>query len=382
MTWTVEKAVRVIQGDKELSPGDKKLILKFVKERSAVANLSDNTILKLVYLMKCMTKLHGKGWNKFKGRKDVVELITKINEEDISIKTKENLRQTFKQFYRWFRKNPHPPEIEDVKVSANNHDRKLPENMLEEADIMKMVNSEKHVRNKAILMTLWCSGARAAELLGMKIKDVQFDDNGARVRLSGKTGDRYCRVVECAPYIHEYIDKWHQDKANPEAPLWVMISNNGTNRALTYPAFKRVVEDAAHRCNIQKPCHPHAWRASRATYLAKFLTSSQLKVFFGWRKTAMCDVYISMHTKDVDESILKLHGKVEEKNERSQLTPITCPRCKYVNGVDVEFCRQCEFPLTPAAAVKRDEKRILQDAFIRKWMLKDPAFKKKLQKLG
>lgn len=105
-----------------------------------------------------------------------------------------------------------------------------------------------------------------------------------------------------------------------------------------------MIKKIARKCRIQKPAHPHAWRSSRATYLAKFLTTSQLKAFFGWRQTAMCDVYISMHSKDVDEAIQRIHGKLEVKEERSRLTPVRCPRCKKLNGAELNYCGVCSYP--------------------------------------
>ncbi|QLJ52871.1 MAG: hypothetical protein Sv326_0696 [Candidatus Fermentimicrarchaeum limneticum] len=380
MTWTTKQAIDCLDEEESISKDDKELIKKFVHERKAISNLRENTVIKIICLLKMMTKMQAKPWKKFKGRADVVALTTKINESKISIKTRENLRQTFKQFYKWLIKNPHPLEIEDVRTKMEHQDRKLPENMLVESDVLRMVDSEQNLRNKAILMTLWSSGARAAELLGMKVGSVIFDEYGARVMLSGKTGDRYVRVVEAAPYLKEYLLKVHPDKDNIAAPLWVMIFNQGKSYSkipLTYPGLKRITERTAARCGIQKPTHPHAWRASRATFLAKFLTSSQLKVVFGWTRTAMCDTYISMLNQDVDTELLRINGKVEEKKEESILKPVICPKCKIENRVDSLYCSQCSFPLTDETLKKEYVEREKRDRFM-DWLMKQPKVKKML----
>jgi integrase len=376
MTWNVQEAM-VLKG---IGKEDKKLILEFLNERKAVNNLGDKSVLKIIYLMKTLTNLKRKGWNDFKGRKDVIALITKINESAYKPRTKENLKVQFKQFYRWLVEESHPPEIDDIKCAERNKDRKLPEDMLTEEDVKKMVDVEKYVRNKAILMTLWSSGVRAAEILGLRNKDILWDESGCKIRVSGKTGDRHIRIIEAVPYLREWQERWHPDKSNPDAPLWLMYSRIGnikgdrkmTAQALSYSALKVIVARAAKKAGIKKPVHPHAWRASRATYLAQFLTPSLLKEFFGWRKTAMCDVYISLSQAPIDEAILNLHGKGKKKQEASRLTPQTCPRCKREVGAGEDFCPVCQYPMSPGAAILQDKKQVKRDRFLDKLMKKYP----------
>ena len=59
----------------------------------------------------------------------------------------------------------------------------------------------------------------------MKVGDVEFDEFGAKVKLtSGKVGQRTIRVVACIPRLKEWIDKKHP---NPKKSnfLWVSLSN-------------------------------------------------------------------------------------------------------------------------------------------------------------
>ena len=49
--------------------------------------------------------------------------------------------------------------------------------------------AEKDPRDKAFIMTLWESGCRVGEILALRIRHVAFDEYGAILRVSGKTGD-------------------------------------------------------------------------------------------------------------------------------------------------------------------------------------------------
>lgn len=379
MVWTLDKAIHYLQEDSSISKGDKALILKFINERRAVVNLSDRSSLKIVSLLKNLTKLKKKSWSKFQGREDVITFVGTINSSELAPNTKQNYKTMFKQFYRWLVKDPHPIEIEDIKVTVHNANRKLPENMLTEEDVLEMVDACEWLRDRAIIMTLWSTGARASELLGLKIGSVEFDDNGAKIRLSGKTGDRVCRVIEPVPYLKDWI-KNHPLKDDINAPLWTDISYGSRNQPLNYYGLQQMIKKIARKCRIQKPAHPHAWRSSRATYLAKFLTTSQLKAFFGWRQTAMCDVYISMHSKDVDEAIQRIHGKLEVKEERSRLTPVRCPRCKKLNGAELNYCGVCSYPLRPDVAIALDEKTKLWLLATREVLNNNPRLRAEFEK--
>ncbi len=64
--------------------------------------------------------------------------------------------------------------------------RKLPEEILTEEDIRKMINAAYNTRDKAIVSVLYESGCRVGEFLCMKIKNVQFDRYGAIIVVCGK----------------------------------------------------------------------------------------------------------------------------------------------------------------------------------------------------
>jgi site-specific recombinase XerD len=376
MAWTKEKAAEKLKADAGINEKDKTLILNYTREREAINNLSDRRVQKIFNLMRNITKMKRKPWNRFRGRQDVIGLVGKINLAGFTGETIADHKKEFKRFYKWLVKNPHPPEIEDIKITIQNANRKLPELMLTEEDIIKMVKAERTIKHKAIIMTLWSSGARAAELLGMKVGSIQFDDNGAKIRLSGKTGDRYVRVIEAVPYLKEYLEKYHPRKDDINAPLWI----HQDNTQMEYQALRSLLRRISEKCRIQKPSHPHHFRASRATYLAKFLTSSQLKAFFGWKETAMCDVYISMHGKDVDDAVQRIYGSKPQEPERSKLTPQVCPRCQQQNGPDEPYCSICDYPLREDVAVAYDEKmKIWLDIY--KELLKEPEVQKILEKM-
>src|SRR5215469_10776163 len=76
--------------------------------------------------------------------------------------------------------------------------------------------------------------ARPHELLGLRIRDVEFieDDGGgryARVVLNGKTGERVVPLIDSIPYITQWISNNHPQGSNREA---ILLPNMQTGKAI------------------------------------------------------------------------------------------------------------------------------------------------------
>ena len=66
----------------------------------------------------------------------------------------------------------------------------MPEDILDEKKIIKMLRGANSVRDRAIIALLFDSGVRAGELLTMKKKDLDLSSEIAHITVSGKTGMR------------------------------------------------------------------------------------------------------------------------------------------------------------------------------------------------
>jgi len=173
---------------------------------------------------------------------------------------------------------------------------RLPEQIFTRMEIDKLIEALDSDRNKALCAVLYESGARIGELLMVKKKDVAFDNDGAVIMLSGKTGQRRVRIVQFAPLLKKYI---LTSNIQSDDRIFNICYNNAAN----------ILREAAWSADIRKPVNPHAFRHARATHLANFLTESQLKEFFGWRQgSEMAQIYVHLSGRDLDTAILKMHG--------------------------------------------------------------------------
>jgi len=205
-------------------------------------------------------------------KSDIEDLVFKIERSDYSPWTKRDYKVVLKRFYRWLKGNDeeYPEEIKWIKTTLKAKDELLPEDLLTEDEVMKLVEACSNPRDKAFIITLYESDARIGEVGSMRMRDVSFEGSYARLMLKGKTGSRRVIVVAAVPYLQTWIQN-HPLKHDPDAPLWVNLGTVNRFKAMSYPALAKILKVAAKRAGLSKKVHPHKLRHSRATFLASKL---------------------------------------------------------------------------------------------------------------
>ncbi len=359
----------------DLSPKNKKAILDFSDECFAIG-LGKARVVKYLHYLQRLAKWLGKDFEDCT-KEDIKRLVGLIERSPYASFSKKEYKICIKKLFKWLRDtDDYPPEVRWIKPSSGHANKlKLPEDMLNEQDIKKLIEVEANPRNKAFISLLYESGCRISEQLFLKIKSIKFDEYGAIIIIPCmKTGSRRIRIVSSVPYLKEWLNR-HPLKHDPEAYIWL------TNRltVMSYAQVTKILKNAARKAGIKKKVNPHNFRHSRATYLANYLTEAQMKEFFGWTQgSEMAAIYVHLSGRDVDNAILKLYGKAKpETPEESILTPKTCSRCEMQNPSSNKFCSRCGLPLdkeTMNAIIKSELERKNADAIMNQ-LLKDERFK-------
>jgi len=305
-----------------ISEVNKKLILDFV-ENCFVEGLGQQRILKYITTLKIISTQINTDFDKVEKR-DLFLFISKLEQSNKSEWLKHDYKVCIKKFYKWYFKADNPELTKWIKASIGKKDRKLPEEMLTEEEILKMINCAKKKSDKAIIALLWDIGARVGEIGNLRVKHIKFDEYGATVNLKGKTGYRRVRAV----FSVEYLQAWlleHPDMNNPDAPLWTTFdSKENLIKPLHYGSIRMKVKRLAKKAKINKRIHPHLFRHSRATYIANYLTEAQMNTYFGWvQGSEMSSVYVHLSGRDVDYAILKANGVFDKDKTAPNVNSIT-----------------------------------------------------------
>lgn len=315
---------------------------------------------------------------------ELQEFVAMIEMNQWSPNTKHCFKIMIRKFYRFVEgiteKGVYPEKVRWLKTNVKNCKQKLPSELLNESEIERMINSTDNKRDKAFISVLYETGCRIGEIGHLKIKEIEFDEYGARLNVLGKTGARIIRIVQSSPYLLEWINN-HPLKDNPDTFVWI---GKTTKKLLSYGRLTDIIKKLGKRAGIKKRVHAHLFRHSRATYLAGYLTEAQMKKYLGWAQASkMAGVYVHLNGKETEDAILKLHGiKKEEQKEESKLKPKTCSRCKTINESTNKNCKHCGLILDEKKAQETIQKDIERDRAdnIMNQLVKDPEILELIKK--
>jgi hypothetical protein len=187
----------------------------------------------------------------------------------------------------------------------------------------------------------------------MKIKDVSKDQYGFKIVVDGKTGMRKVRLLASAPYIIKWLNE-HPKKDVPDAPVW--ISQKGKCNHLDYIGLLQFCRRIRLRSGVTKACNPHAFRHSRATYLAGHLSDALLKEYMGWTMSSrMTEVYVHLNGKQLDDELFKLNGIKIKEEVIDKMSPKVCFCCSFENQATNTFCAKCGTVLERTKMVEKIE---------------------------
>lgn len=146
--------------------------------------------------------------------------------------------------------------------------KKLPyfveeENMAHLFDDGLFENNFKGIRDKTLLMVLYCCGIRRSELINLEVKNINLTDNYIKVRGKGNKE----RIVPFPRNINDLITQYlslrNEVAGNDEG--WFMVTDNGEQ---LYENFVyRIVKKNLAKVTLIEKKSPHVIRHSYATHL-------------------------------------------------------------------------------------------------------------------
>ena len=220
-------------------------------------------------------------------------------------------------------------------------------------------------------------GARPHELLKLRIKDVEFMDDGtgryARIVLNGKTGERALALIDSIPYVTQWISN-HPYAGNREAFL---IPNIRTGKGIqvdtmlkAYKGHKSYFSFLLSESNIPeedkkkirklltKRWNPYVHRHSAITEKSGILGDAKLRQYAGWtHRSNMHHKYVHFSGGESINDLLRAKGILKDEKQVNILQPKTCPHCRESNKPDAQFCFKCNFVMSFEAYHKGREKK-------------------------
>jgi site-specific recombinase XerD/phage FluMu protein Com len=334
-----------------ISEHNRELILDFYNYLQA-EGLSTGRIRRILYSWKQL--IDEINWKLDEVEKDeLVKLVGQINqnnirEKELSDYTLSEYKQAIRKFYVDYMEKKRTDfdgeELCNFFTTTVSDKPVDPDRLPTPKTVENMVKNTDRTRDKALIMTIWSSGGRIGEVLGLKWKDVLFQDEIVKVHFRRtKTGDsRKVPLRAGLLYLQELQEK-DERSSDPEA---FIFRNLNRDKQLSHAGVCEILRKARENTDIPAriKTNPHAFRKGRATYLAsEGMNQAQLCQFGGWvQGSSHVAKYVRMADSDVEQGIKELTGLDSgEDQDKVDLTPVKCYECKELNKFEAENCSNC-----------------------------------------
>lgn len=175
---------------------------------------------------------------------------------------------TMRSFYRWLRIEGVLDNDPMFGVRGPRRERRLPR-FLRTEEIETLIaaadgDKPNELRDRAILELLYAAGLRVSEVVGIDVRNVDFDDRTARV--FGK-GSKERMVMIGAPALRA-IERYLRDgrPALVQGKQVALFLNRDGGR-LSQRAVQTMVRKYALKAGLDRSIHPHLLRHTFATHL-------------------------------------------------------------------------------------------------------------------
>ncbi len=134
-------------------------------------------------------------------------------------------------------------------------------------------NTKMGLRDRTIMILLYDSGTRLAEVLGLNISDVAIDGDNPYIRVNGKGGKQ--RIVPISErttaHLTRYLSVYHSTR-HPNTDLLFFTIIKNVIGMMSEGNVERFVKEYARKAKSSCPSvpdnvHPHMFRRTRATQL-------------------------------------------------------------------------------------------------------------------
>ncbi len=237
---------------------------KFINYLKIEKNAADHTITSYSRDLRDFRSFLGEGDIAKVDHLAIRRFLAQARSRNLSKRTMARQLSALRTFFRFLTREGYLKANPIAAVSTPKLDKYLPV-FLDVNKILRLLgspaaDSEEGLRDRAILETLYSTGIRVSELVGLDYGSVDFISGVVKVRGKGRK-ERMVPIGDSAiSAIRQYLDA--RIKKDEDA---VFLNRFGSR--LTDRGIRRLLDKYIKKCSIDQKVSPHSLRHSFATHL-------------------------------------------------------------------------------------------------------------------
>jgi tyrosine recombinase XerC len=241
---------------------------------------------------------------------DVRLFLARMKEKNFARRSIARKMACLRSFFKFLYREGHIKSNPSVSLSTPKIEKKLPL-FLNVDDAAKLLESpdlsdDTGLRDRAILETLYSTGIRVAELVGLDKEDIDFISGVLKVCGKGRKerlvpiGDKALRAIK------SYFEKIGVSDINERKPVFI----NKSKRRVSDRAVRRIVHKYIHKTSLNENISPHSLRHSFATHmLDRGADLRSVQELLGHANLSTTQIYTHVTTERLKSIYDKVHPR-------------------------------------------------------------------------
>jgi len=246
-----------------------------------------------------------------------------LGEQSYSPATMARKIATLRSFYKWGNRLGYTTNNPMTLIRTPRQSKRLPKAIsIEQIEQLLAAPNDHDVlgrRDRAMLETLYSTGIRVSELVGLNYEDLDFENEAMHVRGKGRKE----RIVPLGSHalgaIRRYIELMSTDvkfapvwaaKNTSESPLPLFLNKHA--KRLSARSVRRKLDKYLGAVGLDPSISPHTLRHSFATHLLdNGADLRSVQELLGHQSLSTTQVYTHLSTSRVDQAYKDAHPRAE-----------------------------------------------------------------------
>jgi site-specific recombinase XerD len=171
--------------------------------------------------------------------------------------------------------------------------RRLP-TILSQEEVARLIDAARPPLHRTLLMTLYATGLRRAELARLKVSDI--DSQRMVIHVRGGKGRKDRDVLLSPKLLDELRQHWRRLRRKPSVWLFPSRYGRSSDCPITPKGIYHACKEAARRAALQKVVYPHTLRHCFATHLLEAGADLRtIQVLLGHSDLKETTIYLYLH---------------------------------------------------------------------------------------